>query len=129
MTRLILSLAMTLCVTASDARGIRSTPYDTCIKRAQGVHPEMMKCMSRAYETQVEDVAALLKLSETGELGKVSTQMSSQGELWQKFVTSKCDVYLGIGGQRGELLAQNCKLDEAKRRKAYVKNVLAAAEI
>jgi len=88
-----------------------------------------MECMSRAYEAQVKDVAELLSPRERGETDRMAAQMRSQEELWQNFVASKCDVYLDIGGQRGELLAQNCKLDEAKRRKAYVKDVLAAAEI
>ena len=129
MVRVALAMALTLCTTVTEARGARSAPYRTCIERAQGAHPEIMECMSRAYEAQVKDVAELLSPRERGETDRMAAQMRSQEELWQNFVASKCDVYLDIGGQRGELLAQNCKLDEAKRRKAYVKDVLAAAEI
>lgn len=68
-----------------------------------------------------------------------STVGESQGEIlnllrdtessWVEYSTKKCAIYYKLGGQRGELLAKSCKLNEVAGRVEFITVLLQEAEI
>lgn len=130
MIRIIIASALTMFLVSSEAKEPREKPYDACLQRAHGATPDITECMTREYEAQERSVAKLLATRYSDDdMNSLTARIRAQDAQWRAFVSSKCNLYLSFGGQRGALLQQSCQLDEIKRRKAYVVDVLSAAEI
>lgn len=109
-----------------DAK-VHISKYDACIQEADGVHPAILECMSSETESINQATNRLLSTHYSdGTKDAAARKLHTQQHAWDAFILLKCSIYLDLGGQRGELLEENCRLDETRRHKSYVADVLSS---
>lgn len=108
----------------------KSQEYARCIVEAQATHPELVSCVQseigRRKKSIETSISAASKDPSMRELVKLITESH---QLWTMYTKKICDTYSELGGQRGELLTENCILNEVAHRKLFVENILEEASI
>ena len=105
----------------------RST-YEAGSVSAKGVHPRMLDCIQKEVK-RLQDVTrvALSKRYEEPTSGIVAKIKRNQ-PAWETYVRSKCDLYLALNGQRGDLMQRSCVLEETSSQARYVDELIFSSE-
>lgn len=107
-----------------------SQEYFDCIDEAKAIHPKIVSCVQSEIGRQKKNMEIKISAaSKDPSMRELIASIAESDQLWVVYVKKLCDMYIQLGGQRGELLSESCVLNEMAHRKLFVKNILDEAGI
>jgi uncharacterized protein YecT (DUF1311 family) len=104
--------------------------YSECINKAEGVHPEVISCIrgeisrqDKIIENKTADAAKNLLTAD------LISSINQSKRAWKKYVRESCGLYSELGGQRSELLIENCVLKEVMWRGVFIDDLISEADL
>ena len=104
--------------------------YSDCVDEAKAIHPKIVSCVHSEIGRQKQSMETNINAaSKEPSMRELTASITENNQLWMPYVKRLCDIYIQLGGQRGELLSENCILNETIHRKLFVENILEEASI
>ncbi len=123
------SALLTAQINANES-GEYSSNYEECLRIAGGEHPKMIDCLKDEKNLTRQVELELLGSTYTDETqARVISRFKEIEPTWELYVKEKCSIHMELGGQRGELLSNDCALTEELKRLKFMRVVLAQSEI
>lgn len=107
-----------------------SQEYSECIDKAKGVHSEMVYCVRNEVGRHNKNIAS--SIAEAGKdlsVADLASSINQGARLWGEYVKESCGLYSELGGQRGELLRENCILKEIMQREFFIVDIIKEASM
>ena len=104
--------------------------YFDCIDEAKAIHQKIVSCVQSEIGRQKKSMEANINAaSKDPSMRELAASIAESSHLWMSYVKKVCEIYIQLGGQRGELLSENCTLKEVVYRRLFVENILDEAGI
>lgn len=106
-----------------------SSEYDICNSSAAGSNPKTIECQDMEISATRELIQTRLNNAEKNiENASIISNLAASSDPWSKYMNEKCKVFLFLEGQRGNLLARQCILDEYIGRLRFINEFLTIIE-
>jgi len=111
-------------------RTFQRDTYTSYLEHAGGVHADVISCIdAEIYKRNKEIDGQLAAAKRDTSNAELWVALRNSQNTWAKYISSKCEVYRELGGQRAELLTRNCILDEVLSQNFFVRTFLAEAQL